>query len=408
MKPLKLKYMPNKLTTEEAIENIQKKCLKKEYEFRGFVDGKYDGIYTKLILYCNEHEYEWETKYKNFINHGNGGCKKCQYELVSSINSQINLLSSDDVFENIQKICLEKGYEFRGFVGGNYVGMNKTKLILYCIKDDFEWNTTICSSFIHSNRGCPKCGMEKTIKARRLCEEDVIQNIQKICLEKGYEFRGFVDGKYIGVDETKLILYCSKHNYEWENTSFSCFMNYIYGCTKCAREKRANSLKSNIEEFIQRAKEVHGNKFDYSNVVYKNCETKVCIICPEHGEFWQTPYLHINMRCGCPTCNESQMEKRVAKILDNLHIKYTRNDRSLPCLRNNKNTYPFELDFFLPTYSIAIECQGRQHFEPVMSFGGEKEFEEIQKRDTLKRLLANKIVSSCITFTSMIVKMILR
>lgn len=56
------------------------------------------------------------------------------------------------------------------------------------------------------------------------------------------------------------------------------------------------------KKFIQRAKEIHGDKFDYSKVVYKNNRTKVCIICPEHGEFWQTPYHHLKghscTRCG--------------------------------------------------------------------------------------------------------------
>ena len=42
-------------------------------------------------------------------------------------------------------------------------------------------------------------------------------------------------------------------------------------------------------DFIIRAKEVHGDKYDYSKVEYVNNKTKVCIICPEHGEFWQRP-----------------------------------------------------------------------------------------------------------------------
>lgn len=42
------------------------------------------------------------------------------------------------------------------------------------------------------------------------------------------------------------------------------------------------------EEFIQKAQLVHGNVYDYSHVNYINSQIKVCIICPEHGEFWQT------------------------------------------------------------------------------------------------------------------------
>lgn len=46
------------------------------------------------------------------------------------------------------------------------------------------------------------------------------------------------------------------------------------------------SKKLTKEEFIKKANEVHKGKYNYDNVEYVNCDTKVCIICPEHGEFW--------------------------------------------------------------------------------------------------------------------------
>lgn len=55
------------------------------------------------------------------------------------------------------------------------------------------------------------------------------------------------------------------------------------------------------ETFITKAKEIHGNKYDYSKVEYVNATTKVCIICPEHGEFWQAPSKHLGGQ-GCPKC----------------------------------------------------------------------------------------------------------
>ena len=63
------------------------------------------------------------------------------------------------------------------------------------------------------------------------------------------------------------------------------------------------------EEFIKKAKEIHGNKYDYSKVEYKNTSTKVCIICPEHGEFWQTPNHHLQGH-GCPKCKNEKIRKR--------------------------------------------------------------------------------------------------
>ena len=59
--------------------------------------------------------------------------------------------------------------------------------------------------------------------------------------------------------------------------------------------------KNSTDDFIKRARKIHGNKYDYSKVEYKNSITKVCIICPEHGEFWQRPANHLCGQ-GCPHC----------------------------------------------------------------------------------------------------------
>ena len=55
------------------------------------------------------------------------------------------------------------------------------------------------------------------------------------------------------------------------------------------------------KDFIKKAKEKHGNKYDYSKVEYVDSKTKVCIICPIHGEFWQLPNNHLRGK-GCSKC----------------------------------------------------------------------------------------------------------
>lgn len=60
--------------------------------------------------------------------------------------------------------------------------------------------------------------------------------------------------------------------------------------------------KITLEDFIQKAKTVHGDKYNYSKVIYINAKTKVCIICPDHGEFYQIPDNHINGK-NCPLCS---------------------------------------------------------------------------------------------------------
>lgn len=58
--------------------------------------------------------------------------------------------------------------------------------------------------------------------------------------------------------------------------------------------------------FIAKARSIHGNTYDYSHVIYKNAKTKVNIVCRLHGEFEQTPDRHINQKCGCPACAGNQ------------------------------------------------------------------------------------------------------
>lgn len=68
------------------------------------------------------------------------------------------------------------------------------------------------------------------------------------------------------------------------------------GCRKCN-----GNYQMNTTEFIQRAKEIHGDKYDYSKSEYVNKNTKVCIICPKHGEFWQKAEDHYSGH-GCRKC----------------------------------------------------------------------------------------------------------
>lgn len=57
--------------------------------------------------------------------------------------------------------------------------------------------------------------------------------------------------------------------------------------------------------FIEKAKKIHSNKYNYSKVFFEKTEDKVCIICPEHGEFWQTVHSHLQGH-GCPKCSIEQ------------------------------------------------------------------------------------------------------
>ena len=143
-----------------------------------------------------------------------------------------------------------------------------------------------------------------------------------------------------------------------------------------------NGVKRNTEQFIVEAKLVHGDKYDYSKVDYKNWREKVCIICPIHGEFWQIPNSHLSGH-GCPICGDSMLERDVAEILTSNGILYER-QKTFDWLGKKS------LDFYIPEYNIAIECQGEQHYKPVEHFGGEETFNGIIERDVCKNKLCKE------------------
>ena len=67
------------------------------------------------------------------------------------------------------------------------------------------------------------------------------------------------------------------------------------------------------EEFIKKAHDVHGDKYDYSKVQYVNGITKVCIVCPIHGEFWQVASSHLQGH-GCKECDICNRESLISGV----------------------------------------------------------------------------------------------
>ena len=100
-------------------------------------------------------------------------------------------------------------------------------------------------------------------------------------------------------NSTKVCIVCPEHGEFWQKPA-----NHIsgQGCPKCGIEKRSLSRLSDRDLFVQKSFERHGNKYDYSKICYQGVDHKVCIVCPVHGEFWQTPYHHLNSKVGCPKC----------------------------------------------------------------------------------------------------------
>ena len=190
--------------------------------------------------------------------------------------------------------------------------------------------------------------------------------------------------KYVNT-MTKVCIICPIHGEFLQTPNKHLSGN---NCPKCSHQSYLHTTDS----FIKEAKKIHGDKYDYSKVNYINSHTKVCIICKEHGEFWQTPNAHLRGK-GCKSCRESHLEREIRVVLSDNNIMFLIG-KHFDWLGKQ------HLDFYLPEYNIAIECQGEQHFIKANKFNRKKTLNEIISQDVLKNNLCKENNIKLLYYTS--------
>lgn len=221
--------------------------------------------------------------------------------------------------------------------------------------------------------GCPKCGALKRNKNKRSNTKEFISKANKIHHNKyDYSLVNYINAK------TKIKIVCPVHGvFEQIPTKHLSGQ----GCPECGKAAISQKSFLTTKQFIEKAKLIHGDKYDYSLVNYIDTKTKVKIICPIHGIFEQTPEIHL-MHCGCQKCSSYKGEEEITKILKNNNIKFIQQYRFEDC--KDKNTLPF--DFYLPDYNLVIEFQGNQHYDcKAFFFGSYDDFLLLKHHDWLKR-----------------------
>ena len=250
---------------------------------------------------------------------------------------------------------------------------NKIKVCIICPIHGEFWQTP--DRHLHSS-GCLKCAAEKRGKNRRIDFETFKTKSNEVHNNKYV----YIKEEFVKIDKkTKII--CPIHGEFWQTPE--SHMNG-HGCPACKKEKLAQLRKSEFGDFEEKARMVHGNIYDYSESKYVDSKTKVCIICPIHGKFWQSPNVHLR-GYGCPKCHISQLEKSTEHLLQKMNVD-NQSQQKFDWLINEKK---MPLDFYLPQYNIAIECQGEQHLMET-SFSKGNMFDKIISRDQLKYKLCQE------------------
>ena len=145
--------------------------------------------------------------------------------------------------------------------------------------------------------GCPKCGLNKLSNTFSLGKEGFINKSKKRHSDK-YDYSKV---EYVN-NRTPVVIICPVHG-EFSQKPDKHIIGH--GCPKCAEISRANKRRKTTEWFIEKSKEKHANKYDYSKTKFTGVYNDVVIICPQHGEFIQKAINHLNGR-GCKKCSNRE------------------------------------------------------------------------------------------------------
>lgn len=374
---------------------------KYSYENVNYINNR-----TKVIITCHIHGDFLQVP----SSHLSGkGCSKC-----GKVNASKKLVMSQDEF--IEKSILKHNQRY-AYDKVVYLS-NKSPVIITCLNHgDFQQTP---NQHLQGN-GCPECN-----GSRKLKTDTFIIKANEIHKNK-YDYSKVL---YINID-SKVIITCKKHGdfsqrpmshlqgkgcpgcagnakhsidsfiekangihknkFNYEKSDFKNVKTKIiitcpvhgdfeqipsehlsgYGCKKCG-----NNTKYSKEEYISKAKEIHGNKYGYQYLIYENSKEKIKIECPFHGLFEQRPNNHLNGQ-GCPKCNLPKGEQRIINHLENLKLSYFTQFAFKDCV--HIKPLPFDFVVIKDSVKYLIEFHGEQHYESI-NYGKNKTDLDYQKR----------------------------
>lgn len=424
--------MISKSRKEIFIEN----ALIKHGEKIDYSKVNYVNNTTPIKLYCKEHNISYAQTPNTHLR-GKGGCPICN-SIAKGNAGKLN------TYKFIEKAKIVHGDKY-DYSLVNYVH-SKQFIKIICNKCKSEFEQTPNNHLIGNN--CPYC-IGRKIKEEKIINrlKDMPTDIAKtnIFISKAKKIHGdtysYAEAEYRGSEIPVSIICkthgvfwqtphghlkghgckaCSKirfsdkmrtthekyinkvrevHNnrYDYTNTKYTGIMNKItYRCpehgmvTQSAKGHLVHSCPEcaikdrtmTTKEFVDKAILVHDNKYDYSKVNYTKYGNPIIIICKKHGEFIQNPHDHLR-GSGCLKCISSAAEQIISDILDRNHIKYLK--------EYYLDTYNFRYDFYLPELNILIEYDGLQHFIPINIWGGEEQYLKRKENDKFKTTLANSL-----------------
>lgn len=314
------------------------------------VIGEFINATTPILHRCRKHNILWNTTPERIL-YGSG-CSECCKEKIGDKARK----SHEQYVEEVKSINPNI------LVKEKYIDSH-TPILHECLIDNYKWKAEPCN--ILSGTGCPCCSRH----IKRTHEEYISQlsiinpNIEPI-------------EEYITA-KTPILHKCKKHNIEWKIAPSSTLNGC--GCKKCMLEKMSIAKTKTKNQYIEQLNEFNQNIILVGDYTKSDISTiHKCLVC---GYEWKARPGNILSGCGCPLCKrESKGERRVRLWLERNSISY----ESQKIFDDCYDIKPLPFDFYLPDYNLIIEYDGKQHFEPIKYFGGEKGFQRTVKHDNMK------------------------
>jgi hypothetical protein len=323
-----------------------------------------------INILCAHHGLFKQTPNKHLAGRN---CPKC-----ADVNRSVNQPTKSNTLEFISKVIKvhKDRYDYSAV---NYVN-NNTNIIIIC-KLHGEFSQLPSNHLKGEN--CTYCGIEARADSIRWTLEYFKLQAEKIHMDT-YEYSNYINYN------VPIAIKCKIHKLDFKQRPGDHLRGQ--GCPKCGIIKMSMTQSLGWDKFIEFAKEVHGDKYEYTVAEYKNTEQKIDIYCIKcKRTFKQKINPHIYAKQGCPYCCQFKSEKLTRAILEEITGLTFKKVRP-------KWLNKLELDGYNESNGLGFEYNGKQHYEYVKYYHKSVEnFIKQQERDSIKRKICNRMAINLIT-----------
>ena len=344
--------MKTRYSLETFIEKAQKVH---NYKYDYSLITEYTNITSFYKIICKIHGEFLQRGHSHLQGYG---CSKCAKEYRTM-----------DTEEFIRRAVSFHGNRYN-YTKVHYRRINE-KVEIICPQHGSFWMKP--NTHLSQKSGCPVCSKNIANEKKKMSQEDFIKKAKDVH-KNIYDYS---EVKYLSSTEKVNIKCTVCKNFFKQKPSVHL---QGVGCPYC----KGTYLYNSKEAFIKKAKNIHGNKYDYSKVDYKNCMTPVEVKCPTHGFFYVKPNHHISSKSGCPFCRSSKREENCRIFFEERGIPFRRQVQFKDCRYKRILKFDFGLYTINNNLVLLLEIDGRQHTSSIDFFGGKKGLDYSKKRDSIK------------------------